>query len=488
MTRKQYRTASKLAYIIMMIILGYMALAFVGAIMVEGVRFGIILQEVAVVIGIIIATVGFVGFREVKTGSILIALGPSLAYFFTMCFNETTTTFMYAFPIMLASIVYLNLRMMCIGNGLVILGTVIHMGRLVSAGIMTSDFAFVEGMITVLCVISSVMAATVISRFNKENTAAIEEKAKDQLAKAERMTQTAENLVDHFDKANAYIGKVGECINVNNFSMENIAQSTESTADAVQQQAAMCREINNSTEVAEEEIKQMLSAAETTLTTVWEGVTLINELKKQSEIVSKASTVTVESTGELTKKIAEVEGITGAILSISSQTNLLALNASIEAARAGEAGKGFAVVADEIRQLSEQTKESVNQITAIIKVLNDYSLAANRSVDDTIRSVETQNEMIDNSQKKFNLISTEVTSLSEIVKKIDGVMKEIFTNTGVISDNIAQLSATSEEVAASSTEGLRTAQDAVKAMNEVSKLLESLNIIAEDLKSYAAVE
>ena len=73
---------------------------------------------------------------------------------------------------------------------------------------------------------------------------------------------------------------------------------------------------------------------------------------------------------ELKEKAEEVAGIKKVIFSISEQTNLLALNASIESARAGEAGKGFAVVADQIRELSEQTKKSTEQIEQIVEQLN----------------------------------------------------------------------------------------------------------------------
>lgn len=485
MTERQYSKASKLAYITVMAIMGYMAFTFVGALAVGGSDIHVIIQTVAVIAAIVVSSYGYFAHKKTKKGSLLIVVAPSIVYFIAVCFNNTSTTFVYAFPIMFASMVYLNKRMIIAGDSLVFVGTLVHLIRLSIAGTISSEFAFEEGMVTLLCIVSSIVAVHIISEFNRENLAVIEEHAQGQIEKAKSMTTAAENLMKHFDDAHAYISQVDECITTNNFSMENIADSTESTAEAIQRQAEMCGEITNSTQSAEVEIQSMLNATESTLKTVDEGVVLINDLKAQSEIVEEASRVTVQSTLELTKKIEEVENITTAILNISSQTNLLALNASIEAARAGDAGRGFAVVAEEIRQLSEQTKDSVNQITDIIDKLNENAEVANCSVKDTISSVEKQAEMIDSSQEKFNVIESEVKTLAEIVEKTEDVMKEIFKDTNIISDNITHLSATSEEVAASSTEGLANSHEAVKAMDEVRSILASLNTIAEDLKSYA---
>lgn len=487
MTKEQYRAANKMVYIVMLGVMAYMALSLMISLN-SMVSFKVVIQLIAVIGGMILATVGFISKKEEKTGAIMIVLGPTIAYFVMMCTNSTSLTLIYALPIMLASMVYLNARLMMFGDIVVIIGSFIQIIRLSFAGTMSVDFAVVAEIVILLSIASSFMAAKLLDRFNKENTALIEEKAMDQLQKAKNMTEAAERLIDSFNKADTVIGQVSECINTNNFSMENIAQSTESTANAVQTQAEMCNDICHNTEVAEKEFENMLKAADNTMSTVKDGVELIQELEKQSQIVRDASDNTVRSTNELTKKIEEVKGIVGAILSISSQTNLLALNASIEAARAGEAGKGFAVVAEEIRQLSDQTKESVNKITEIINILNEYATEANNSVEDTIKSVERQNEMIENSHQKFMVISEEVEELSGLVNDTENIMKEIFEKTNVISDNISQLSATSEEVSASSTEGLLTAGKAVKSMDEFNRLLEGLYDVAKDLKASASAE
>lgn len=484
MTKEQYKVANKVVYFILLVLMAYMLASFALSLK-DGYSFHILLQIIIVIGAIILATTGYILKKDAKAGSVMIVLGPSTAYFLMMCINKTPLTIMYALPIMLVSMVYLNARLMLIGDIVVIIGSVIHVLRLTSSGIMQLDFAVVSEMTILLCITSSFMAARLLDRFNKENTAIIEAKAADQIEKADNMTKSAEKLIDSFDQAATVIAQVSECIDQNNFSMQNIAQSTESTANAVQTQAEMCNEICRNTEEAEKEIEHMLQSADNTRTTVREGFDLIQELEKQSQIVKDASDDTVQSTNELTKKIEEVKDIVGAILSISSQTNLLALNASIEAARAGDAGKGFAVVADEIRQLSDQTKDSVNKITDIINILNSYATEANNSVEDTIRSVEKQNEMIGDSHQKFMVISEEVEELSGLVNHTENIMKIIFEKTNVISDNISHLSATSEEVSASSTEGLTTAGKAVHNMHEFNRLLEGLYVVAKDLKASA---
>ena len=209
----------------------------------------------------------------------------------------------------------------------------------------------------------------------------------------------------------------------------------------------------------------------------------MEELKEQANNVAEASNVTVSVIQSLTAKVEEVKSFVESIINISNQTNLLALNASIEAARAGEAGKGFAVVADEIRQLSEQTKDASANITEIINKLNEDTRRANESIENSVSSVEKQNELIDDTRDKFNAMGEAVELLMKDINVAEESIKKILDSTTVISDNITHLSATGEEVAASSTEGLRMADTTVESMAKCKKVLENIYLLADDLKN-----
>ncbi|QDV63600.1 methyl-accepting chemotaxis protein [Crateriforma conspicua] len=129
---------------------------------------------------------------------------------------------------------------------------------------------------------------------------------------------------------------------------------------------------------------------------------------------------------ETDRQLESMHQFVDVVSRISEQTNLLALNATIEAARAGEAGRGFSVVATEVKNLSQQSKEAVENIGESIA----GALKKSSEVAETIRRMDERSEQIQQTVSAFTtqigVTSDEIAAAeSEIQKSNAGVFMSL---------------------------------------------------------------
>lgn len=195
-------------------------------------------------------------------------------------------------------------------------------------------------------------------------------------------------------------------------------------------------------------------------------VSQTEEVESENKLVKENMTALQAHTQDMLKIISIIQ-------QISAQTNLLALNATIEAARAGEAGRGFAVVAEEIRMLSEQTKQSTENIEEIITKLNKNAGDTIASMDHVMDKIGNQVSMIHDIEENFSGIRSGLTGLEQNAAAISEktrILKE--TNTMLV-DETNTLSSTSEEISASAEETNAMCTDNAERFKSVN------NVIAE---------
>lgn len=484
MNSQQYSRANKRVFLAAIIVFAYIAFTLFAAFGIKGAdTTRIIIQLVAAIAVIVVSIIAFITKRDSRTGALMMVSAMTAGYFIIALFNLTIGTWTYAIPLVIAAMIYLDTKIMMVMNGVIIISSVIRLIMQLKAGGAVLQNDVIAVFVLVLVGYASDSITILLTHFFDENMDEIKEASMTQVDSNKKMVIVAENISKHFDEAMTMLNDLDEAIAVSHSSIQEIADSTENTAEAIQKQAAMCVDIQGNTDNAESGIKAMIDASRQTDETVKQGADVVEELKEQAHNVAEASNVTVSVIQSLTAKVEEVKSFVESIINISNQTNLLALNASIEAARAGEAGKGFAVVADEIRQLSEQTKDASANITEIINKLNEDTRRANESIENSVSSVEKQNELIDDTRDKFNAMGEAVELLMKDINVAEESIKKILDSTTVISDNITHLSATGEEIAASSTEGLRMADTTVESMAKCKKVLENIYMLADDLKN-----
>ncbi len=337
----------------------------------------------------------------------------------------------------------------------------------------------------VIVLITCVLAITVVKTMDKKQSAQTEStnrRLNNSRAVTQQIMALSENLANKYDTARDKTAELSQSMENSSNAIGEIADSIKVTAESVEQQTLLTSEIQHNIESVNAETQQMMLASDESVAAVSSGLELIGELEQQAVLTGQLNRESRTTTKQLNDRIHEVEEIIDDILSISSQTNLLALNASIEAARAGEAGKGFAVVADEIRQLSEQTKESVTKITDIIRKLTENAEAAADNMNQSMESSEKQNDMIRQAIDQIHIIEKKNEVLHRSMDGLSTGVEDILQANAKFNDSISNLSAMSQEVAASSESSIDMVKDSMTAMQILDNVMAEISQITDEVK------
>lgn len=297
-----------------------------------------------------------------------------------------------------------------------------------------------------------------------------------------QLSNAAEELLASSEETTAATNQVAVSITEVAKNVEVQGKNTEESAQAIDEiTIAITRIADNASSVAESSIE---STSHTEL-----GYKNVLNVIEQMKTISQANSETNQVIQELESKSKEIGNIIEVITSIADQTNLLALNAAIESARAGEHGKGFAVVADEVRKLAEQSRTSANQISEIIKTIQNETENAVQMMHEANQEVTNGVNLAEETGKTFNVIKTSIgdstlqtqelsaisEELSASVQQVNASIEEVAQLAKVTSDNAGQIAAVTEEQ-------LAATEEVTNAAASLSKLAENLRELVNKFK------
>lgn len=265
-------------------------------------------------------------------------------------------------------------------------------------------------------------------------------------------------------------------------SIENISEGATAQATDTQDGAIMMENLADSIKVVMNGTQDVSSQSERTKKKI-EAAS--NNIKQLTEVMNSTTAISVEiresviALNDLTKTISTVMKL---LDGISEQTNLLALNASIEAARAGEVGKGFAVVANEVRNLSEQSKASTNNVKDTLKQIEERASQAVELVNESRNYFGEQEKVAVETQDSLREMIQEIEVINKGIDEVSSRSQSMNELKNNVSEKMESITTVTEETAAS-TEELNALGEQQKAvMEELNHLADELNEQLEGLK------
>lgn len=221
--------------------------------------------------------------------------------------------------------------------------------------------------------------------------------------------------------------------------VKNLQQLTEGTTETI-------THITNNTYTIEQTIAANITIVNDVQQDAHKGQQDVAQLETEMEQVTVHTIEMAKVIEQLSHSSQEIISIITLVKTIAEQTNLLALNASIEAARAGEHGKGFAVVAQEVRKLAEQSRDSVERITALIDTSTSLTNAAVTMIEDMHKNVRTSVDVSQATQQTFMTISQAVNHNKQQISQVANEIAELGTMIQSISTNTLDVATTADNL------------------------------------------
>ena len=293
-------------------------------------------------------------------------------------------------------------------------------------------------------------------------------------------------------------------------SSDEMSSSSEELSATAEQLSAKSEDMDNSVKVVVGNIQETSAAFEEITASVEEVDSSVNELsakavdgsgkanesKKNAVAVQSKGKIAIETTQELYeqkkenmvkaiedgKVVEEIKEMAETIAGIADQTNLLALNAAIEAASAGEHGKGFAVVAEEVRELAEQSAESVAGIQETIVKVQDAFKNLSASGQQVLAFI---NEKVNPEFKVFGDMGKRYYDDSEFVSKmseeIAAMSEQLTAIIGQVNETTQSVASSAQKSSESSNSIQQSIEENVKAVNQIAITAQNQAEIAQNL-------
>lgn len=293
--------------------------------------------------------------------------------------------------------------------------------------------------------------------------------------KGEEVASLAEQLSTTSTYATEGIGAISKSIQEVANSSRKQTEDSNNSVHSVNEMVVGINRVVETTNIVSETSEETAKEAEF-------GNEKIKRVINQMESISGSANRSAEEVGKLGDLSNKIGEIVNVITSFSNQTNLLALNAAIEAARAGEQGKGFAVVAEEVRKLAEDTTDSANEISNLIKEIQKNVSSAIDAMDKGKTEVASGLTVVNEAGEAFDRILNATKHVARQIFEVSSASEEILMVTNDVSDSIENTAEIAKNLMDYSQEVATSAEEQSSSIKQISDSADYLSQVSKELK------
>lgn len=290
MTNKQSIKVNKFTMAVLGVVEFYIALSLVLQIVFEDSPLTVIIQLVIALLSLI-GTIAVYSFTKntlnCANNIINIAL---INYVCITILNRVAYIGIYAFPILIVSILLLNNKIVIRNSILVLFFNIVHIIKL---NILQKLNAYTSSLLTVLFIIillicyASIMVSKLLGEFQEENMNSLLEKVAKEKETMIKNSRVGEQLIENFDSSKEIVEELNSSVRTNHEAMHDIAESIENTAETIQNQTNMTFEIKTNIENTKKESLNMYNISKDATNLVNDGMKALEILQGQAIGVAK---------------------------------------------------------------------------------------------------------------------------------------------------------------------------------------------------------
>lgn len=296
-----------------------------------------------------------------------------------------------------------------------------------------------------------------------------------------RVTDTAQKVTEATQELAASTAQIGESARQVAVTVQEMARGSQEQTGHVADTVATIDRIVDDIRKVSQRVTEVAGRSEAALQAADEGEKAVTAAITQMAAIKARVDESAEAVNQLGERSREIVRIVEVITGIADQTNLLALNAAIEAARAGEQGRGFAVVAEEVRKLAEQSAQAAQQISSLIREIQNQTGHVVETMQEGTRQVESGSAVIGETGTTFRRIGEVISFLVNSVNEIATVAHGVARDAGRAGEAMQNIASITEEAASGTEEVSAAVEEQAASVNEIAAAAERLGELGAQL-------